>query len=418
MVVGLIPGPQGFQNGHRPRRVRGLHLDGLKPPLQGRVLADIPAVLLLGGGPHDLELPPAQGGLQNIGGVNGPLGAARTHQGVELVQKEDHVAHLLDFPQNFAQSLLKFAPVLGARHHRGQVQGQQVHIAQGLRHRPGGNGLGQGLRQGGLAHPGLSQQHRVVFGAPAQNFNHPFQLTFPARHRVQPALGGVPGQVPRELIHEPALPDGVAVPGLGSEGGGGGTVPQRGHRLAVELCRVNPRGQQHPGGHTVLFPQQPQQQVLGAYVAAPPAQGLSGGQLNAPAAVRGQPLAGGTAVGPHPHQPGDGGLHQLPLQPGPVENTLAGAAVLPAKGQQQMLGAHIAVAQMGGLLPRPPEGVLGPAGQLLFCHRWSPPGQKPFSPVLPSFPRTKPSGGKTPFLHEKSLEKLNNHSRKFCGNFG
>ena len=40
-----------------------LHDDGLEPPLQSGVLLNVLAVLVEGGGPDDLELPPAEGGL-------------------------------------------------------------------------------------------------------------------------------------------------------------------------------------------------------------------------------------------------------------------------------------------------------------------------------------------------------------------
>ena len=43
---------------------RGLiHLHLLEPALQGRILFDVLAVLIQGGGPHAVELPPSKGGL-------------------------------------------------------------------------------------------------------------------------------------------------------------------------------------------------------------------------------------------------------------------------------------------------------------------------------------------------------------------
>ena len=61
------------------------HNDGLEAPLQGRVLFDVLAVFREGGSADDLDLAPAQGGLEDVGRVHGPLGIPGTHDGVDLV---------------------------------------------------------------------------------------------------------------------------------------------------------------------------------------------------------------------------------------------------------------------------------------------------------------------------------------------
>ena len=63
MVVALIPAAQAAQNGQSAVPVRLGHGDGLKAPLQGRVLFNVPPVFVQGGGPDDPQLPPGQGGL-------------------------------------------------------------------------------------------------------------------------------------------------------------------------------------------------------------------------------------------------------------------------------------------------------------------------------------------------------------------
>ena len=62
--------------------------DGLEAPLQGGVLLDVLAVLIEGGGADDLELAPAQGGLEDIGGVHAALGIAGAHDVVDLVDDQ------------------------------------------------------------------------------------------------------------------------------------------------------------------------------------------------------------------------------------------------------------------------------------------------------------------------------------------
>ena len=63
MVIALIPAAQPAQDGQGSVPVRLGHGDGLKAPLQGRVLFHVPPVLVQGGGPDDPQLPPGQGGL-------------------------------------------------------------------------------------------------------------------------------------------------------------------------------------------------------------------------------------------------------------------------------------------------------------------------------------------------------------------
>ena len=88
-------------------------------------------------------------------------------------------------------------------------------------HRPVGDGQGQPLRHGGLTHPRLSQQHRVVLAPPGQYLNDPLQLRLPADHRVQLSLGGHGRQVPGALVQLPGITPraGLRLPGAESWGG-------------------------------------------------------------------------------------------------------------------------------------------------------------------------------------------------------
>ena len=68
-VVGLIAGPQGPQDFHRVLDAGFLQVHGLEPPLQGRILLDMLAVLVQGGGANALQFPSRQGRLQQVAGV-------------------------------------------------------------------------------------------------------------------------------------------------------------------------------------------------------------------------------------------------------------------------------------------------------------------------------------------------------------
>ena len=205
-VVGLIPGADALQDLQGLLRGGLPHPHGLEAPLQGGVLLDILAVLLQGGGPHHLDLTPAQGGLQDVGSINGPLRRARAHNVVQLVQKEDDVACPVYLRQDLVYTIFKFTPVLGARHHGHQVQGQKSLAPQHRGHLSGGHTHGQALGHGGFAHPRLSHQGGIVFGAPGEDLHHPAHLLVPSNEGVQGSHGRQTGEVPGIAVGELGLP--------------------------------------------------------------------------------------------------------------------------------------------------------------------------------------------------------------------
>ena len=87
MVVGLIPAPQAPQDSQGLVSGGLTHRDGLEAALQGRVLFDIFPVFIQGGGPDDLDLSPGEGRFQDVGRVDSPLGAARPHDGMQLIDE-------------------------------------------------------------------------------------------------------------------------------------------------------------------------------------------------------------------------------------------------------------------------------------------------------------------------------------------
>ncbi len=177
-----------------------VHEDGLEAPFQGGVLLDLP-VLVQGGGADKPKLPPGQGGLQHVAGVHGPLGLARPHHGVELVDEEDDfplaLHHLLD---HRLQALLKLAPVLGPGQEGAHLQGDDALALEAFRHIPLDDALGQPLHDGGLTHPRFADEHRVVLGAPEEDLDGAPYLLVPADHWVQLALGGQLGEVDAVLL--------------------------------------------------------------------------------------------------------------------------------------------------------------------------------------------------------------------------
>ena len=115
-------------------------------------------------------------------------------------ERDDLAVALLDLVQDGLEPLLELTAVLGPGHHRAQVQGDNPLVAKPLGHVPAHDALREPLDDRRLADPRLTDQHRVVLGAPAEHLDYAPDLLVPADHRVeQPAAGGI-GQVAAVLL--------------------------------------------------------------------------------------------------------------------------------------------------------------------------------------------------------------------------
>ena len=160
------------------------------------------AVLGEGGGANDLDLPPGQGRLEDVGGIHAALGIPGAHDVMHLVNHQDDVAQLADLLDQALHAAFKLAPELGARHQGGEVQQEHLLILELIGHVAHGDALGQALGDGGLAHAGLTDQAGVVLLPPVQDLDHPLQLLLPADHIVQLALPGPLGQIDAVAVQE------------------------------------------------------------------------------------------------------------------------------------------------------------------------------------------------------------------------
>src|SRR5216683_862462 len=87
-------------------------LSRLEAALEGGVLLDVLAVLVQRGRADALNLAARQGGLQDVGGIDGAFRRSRAHQRVELVDEEHHLATGADLIEDLLQALLELAAVL------------------------------------------------------------------------------------------------------------------------------------------------------------------------------------------------------------------------------------------------------------------------------------------------------------------
>src|SRR6266545_1986976 len=231
----------------------GRHLDRLEAAQEAPVLLDVLAILLERRRPDAGDLSAREGGLQDVGGVERPFGRARADQGVDLVDKDDEIWILPQFPDDSFQSLLELAAVLRAGHDQGEVQRQDLLLGQEDRHRAFHDARREAFDDGGLAHTRLPEQDGIVFGAPREDLDDPLDLFLPADQRVE-------GPAHRELCQVPAV--------LGQEGkllllfGDFSLLDQR-DRLLAHAVEVEAAGGQEPSRDTAVHAEQADQQVLG-----------------------------------------------------------------------------------------------------------------------------------------------------------
>ena len=172
-VIDLIAFLQTSED--RDRILHGglVHLHGLEAALQSRVLLDIFAVLVQSGGADAVELAARQHGLEQVACVHAAFCAARSHNGVELVDEQNDAAlALADLLQNGFEALLKLAAVLGAGDQRAHIQREDRFVLQSLGHIPAHDPLGQTFGDGGFANARLADQDGVVLGLAREDADH------------------------------------------------------------------------------------------------------------------------------------------------------------------------------------------------------------------------------------------------------
>ena len=173
--------------------------------------------------------------------------------------------------------LLELAAVFGARNHHGQVKHDDPPIGQQFRNVVVNDLLRQALDDGGLADPGLAQQHRVVLLPAAEDLDDPLNLGRPADDRVEFALAGHVRQVAAEGIERGRL----ALALFRFRGGRGiahflALCPgaQQVQDFLADVLQLEAEVHQHLGRHSILLTQQTEQEVLGADIVVVELAGL------------------------------------------------------------------------------------------------------------------------------------------------
>src|SRR5436309_4962348 len=153
-------------------------------------------VLVERGRPDASEVAARERRFQHVGGVHGAFGRPRADQSVDLIDKEDDRAGaLFDLAQHRLEPLFELPAELAAGDQGSHVQRDHASLLEPFRHVAVHNSLRQPLRNGRLAHAWLTDQARIVLGAPGEDLDHAADFFVPADDGIEFALAGKVGEI-------------------------------------------------------------------------------------------------------------------------------------------------------------------------------------------------------------------------------
>ena len=138
--------------------------------------------------------------LEQIGGADRALGAARPDDGMQLVDEEDHVGVLAHLFEDLLDALLELAAEHGARDGAAHAQRDDARVAQGRRRVALDDLAGNALDDGRLADAWLADQHWIVLLAATQHRQHAPDLPLATGGGVELALARLSREIAAKLV--------------------------------------------------------------------------------------------------------------------------------------------------------------------------------------------------------------------------
>ena len=339
-------------------------LTGWKAPLEGGVLLDVAAVFVRRGRAYHLYFAAAERGLEDVRRVERALGAARPDNRVQLVYEYYHVPGALHLAQHVLDAVLEVAAVLRPREQGGEVERDEALVPELRRRVAARHALREALGHGGLAHARLADEDGVILAAAGEYLHAAVYLPLAAHDGVDAPGGREAREVAAVLVEHARL--GPARRGLHRRlrlGGLGLIAPplaaEEGEQGVLERAGVGPRELERAPRGAAGDAQHAEEYVLRAHIAVPELARRRAGELQRAAGRIRQALLGpargaGARDGHHrAREPGH-------VQPLGEQHARREALRLRRHAQQQMLRAHVAVAQRGGRVPRRAQRRRGP----------------------------------------------------------
>src|SRR5262249_55000499 len=152
------------------------HLDGLEAALERAVLLDRLAELGGRRRADALQLAARERRLEDVGGVERPLGRARADARMELVDEDDELRVLDELAHDRLQPLLELAAVLRAGDDEREIEREDALVGEERRDVVVDDALRKPLDDGGLADARLADEHGIVLRAAAEGLGEALAL--------------------------------------------------------------------------------------------------------------------------------------------------------------------------------------------------------------------------------------------------
>ena len=334
----------------------------LETTLERGVLLDVLAVLVERGCADALNLTARERGLENVRGIDGAFGGARTDQGVQLVDEEDDLTRRADLVEDLLQALLEFAAVLRAGDERAHVECEHALAHQRLGDVAEDDLLRKAFRDRRLADAGLADERRVVLRAAAEDLHDTLDLHRTSDDRIERVLDREVGEVAAELIKQRCLRRLLlGLLGLLVDA----RLVEQLVDLAANLLEVCAEVLEDVGRDALTFDEQAEQQVLRADVVVAHASRLFKGDLDDLLdARRRDDLLDDDALVATEHRL-NRAAHLVDLHAEVIEDLGRKSLALTEQTEQQMLCADVRVMRTLRLLLRKREHLLRPFGEAL-----------------------------------------------------
>ena len=152
----LVLRTQAFQNQDRFIDCRRFDFDGLKAAFERRVFFDVLAIFVQRGRADTLQFAPAKRRLDDVRGVHRAFGRTRADNRVQLIDEQNDVFRAANLVHDRFDSLLELSAILGAGDHQREVEGDDLFVAQKLRHIAIRDFLGEPFDNRGFSNSGFA----------------------------------------------------------------------------------------------------------------------------------------------------------------------------------------------------------------------------------------------------------------------
>ena len=196
-----------------------------------------------------MKLSARERGLQEVGGVQRSLRGSGAHQRVKLVDEQDDLPFRpRDLFQDRLEPLFELTAILRPREKSAEVQRDHAAVLEPLGHVAAHDPLRQPLHDGGLSHPGLPDEDRIVLGAPREHLDDAPDLLVAPDDRIELSLARGVREIARVLLERLIFLLGIRIGHLLSSPDAHERFVQtlpRGARLAQDASRLGSHGGVH-----------------------------------------------------------------------------------------------------------------------------------------------------------------------------